>query len=190
VNGQNGVFVALLPAVVDDFLGAALDFGVAALHAVKVQRGGVGAGGHGAGRTATHANFHSGAAELDEQRTGGEFDLFRLPGINHAQTARDHDGLVVAALHTGHGLLVLAEVAQQVGPAKFVVERGPTQWAFGHDLQRAGNVFGLAAGLVRQTAPEFGHGKTREARLGPGAAPGGSFVTNLATRTGRCTRKR
>ena len=44
------------------------------------------------------------------------------------QAARDHDGLVVAAhRHAAHLLLVLAEVARQVGPAELVVERGAAQ---------------------------------------------------------------
>jgi hypothetical protein len=46
VDGQDRVVLAQRPAVVDDLLRAALDLGVAALHAVEVQRRGVAAGGH------------------------------------------------------------------------------------------------------------------------------------------------
>ena len=46
VDGDNRVFVAKLPAAVDDFLRAAFDFGVAALYGVEVQRGVVRAGVH------------------------------------------------------------------------------------------------------------------------------------------------
>ena len=180
VDGQDGVVAALRPAVVDDLLRAALDLGVAALHRVKVQLGRIGAGGHGAGGAAAHADAHAGAAQLDEQRASGEFDFLRQLGIDHAHTARNHDGLVVTALHAADFLLVFAEVAVQVGAAKFVVERGAAQRAFDHDLQRAGNVLRLAHGAT----PELGHGKAREARLGLGAAPRGAFVANLAA----CTR--
>ena len=116
VDGQNGVARALCPAVVDDLLRTALDFGVAALNRVKVQRRSVGTRGHGACGAATHANAHARAAQLDEQRTGGEQNFLGLVRVDHAQTARNHDGLVVTANHRvgtgGHGLLVLTEVAQ------------------------------------------------------------------------------
>src|SRR6218665_181257 len=69
-------------------------------------------------------------------------------GIDHAQTAGEHDGLVVAAHHgisaATHALLVFAKVARQIRAAEFVVERGSAQGAFEHDLQRAGNVPGSA----------------------------------------------
>ena len=47
VDGDNRVFVAKLPAAVDDFLRAAFDFGVAALYGVEVQRCVVCTGIHG-----------------------------------------------------------------------------------------------------------------------------------------------
>ncbi len=46
VNRQNGIVLALNPAVVDDLLCAPLNLGVAALHRVKIQRCRVGTGGH------------------------------------------------------------------------------------------------------------------------------------------------
>ena len=151
VNRQNRVVRARLPALVDDFLRTALDFGVAALHRVKVQRGGVGAGRHRAGRAAAHADTHAGAAELDQQAACGEEDFVGQVAVDHAQAACDHDGLVVAALHgvdaAGDGLLVLAEVAQQIRATKLVVERRAAQRAFDHDLQRAGDVFGFAVSI-------------------------------------------
>jgi hypothetical protein len=66
------------------------------------------------------------------------------PALMAADAAGDHDRLVVAALHAGHGLLEDAEVAAQVGAAELVVEGGAAQRALGHDLQRAGDVLGLA----------------------------------------------
>ena len=73
-----GFAVALLPAVVDDFLRAPLDLGVAALHRIEVQFGRVGAGRHRAGGAAAHADAHARAAQLDQQRAGRELDLLRL----------------------------------------------------------------------------------------------------------------
>ena len=46
VDGDNRIFVAELPAAVDDFLRAAFDFRVAALYGVEVQRRIVRAGVH------------------------------------------------------------------------------------------------------------------------------------------------
>ena len=43
MNRQNRVDLAQLRALVDDLLRAPLDLGVAALHRIKVQAGGIGA---------------------------------------------------------------------------------------------------------------------------------------------------
>jgi hypothetical protein len=66
--------------VVDDLLRAALDLGVAALHAVEVQRRGVAARGHRAGGAAAHADAHARAAQLHQQRAGAKGELVRLAG--------------------------------------------------------------------------------------------------------------
>ena len=219
MNGQNRVAAtggasiqAGLPTLVDHLLRTALDFRVAALHRVKVQRCGVGAGRHRAGRAAAHANAHAGAAELDQQAAGGEEDFVGQIAVNHAQTAGDHDGLVVATLGginvADNGLFVLAEVAQQVRATKFVVERRAAQRAFDHDLQRAGDVFWFAVTLLNPFAlslskgfdrlsPNGGfikmhlrHGKTGQSRFGFGATPGRALVPNLAAGTRCRTRKR
>jgi hypothetical protein len=87
---------AQLPALVDDFLRAALDLGVAALHRIEVERGGVGAGRHRAGGAAAHADAHARAAHLHEQGAGRELDLVGEVVADRAQAARDHDGLVIA----------------------------------------------------------------------------------------------
>ncbi|ABM42454.1 conserved hypothetical protein [Acidovorax sp. JS42] len=190
MDGQDGVVRPLRPAVVDDLLRTTLDLGVAALYRVKVQLRRVGARGHGAGGAAAHADAHAGAAQLDQQRAGGEQDFLGEPRVDRAQAARDHDGLVVAAddgaLARSDHLLVFAEVARQVGPAELVVERGAAQRPLGHDLQGAGDVLGLA----HLAAPELGHGEAREARLGLGAAAGSALVADLAPRTGGGTGER
>ena len=189
VDGEDGIGRALCPAVVDDLLSPALDLGVATLNRVKVEVGCIGTGGHGTGRTAPHADAHARAAQLNQQTARREFDLFRLPGVNLTQTTGDHDGLVVAAHHAVHGLFVFTEITEQVGTTELVVESGSAQRAFGHDLQRAGDVLGLATGLITQAAPELGNGETCQTRLGLGATTGRALVPNLAASACRCAGK-
>ena len=77
-------------------------------------------------------------------------------GINGANSAGNHDGFVITPALTANSLLVFAEVASQIGTAKFVVEGGTAQGAFGHDLKGAGNVLRLS----KITIKEFRDGKT------------------------------
>ena len=153
MDRQYGVVLALQPALVDDLLGAALDFGVTALHGVEVQICRIGTGGHGTGRAAAHTDAHARTAELHQQTPGGKCDFVGLAGVDHTQATGNHDGLVVAALHrinvAGRSLFVFAEVAQQVGAAELVVERRAAQRAVEHDVQRAGNVRGFAKRSAR-----------------------------------------
>ena len=119
-NGAGALPLALCaceqPALVDNLLGAALNLRVATLHRVEIQRHRIGAGGHGAGSTAAHADPHARPAELDQQATRRERDLVRLGSVDGAEATRQHDGLVVTTLHRvhvgRHRLLVLPEVAQ------------------------------------------------------------------------------
>ena len=193
VDRQYGVVLALQPALVDDLLRAALDFGVAPLHRVKVQVSGIGTGGHGTGRATTHADTHAGSAKLHQQAACGEFDFVGLAGVDHTQTTGNHDGLVVAALHgvhvAGRSLFVFAEVAQQVGATELVVKRCATQRAVEHDVQRTGNVRGFAKRRAR-LRPQARDTETGERRLGFGAAPGSPFVADFAARAGRRAGKR
>ena len=121
--------------MVDHLLGTALNFGVAALHRIKIQRHAVGATGQGTGSTAAHANAHARATQLNQQGAGREFNFVGQFLANHAQATGQHDGLVVAPLHPIHHLLVFAKVTQQIGATKLVVESRATQGAFGHDVQ-------------------------------------------------------
>ena len=190
MNRQYGVAVTLNPALVDDLLRPSLHLRVTALHRVKVQVRRIGAGGHGTGGAAAHADAHAGATQLNQQASRRKRNLVCLARIDHPQSTRDHDGLVVATLYgvyvTGHRLLVLAEIAEQVGPAKLVVEGSTTQGAFNHDLQRTGNMLWLA----ELAPPQFRHGKPGQTRLGFGATSGGTFVTNFTAGPRRCARKR
>ena len=197
VNRQNGVAgaggaAALTqhPALVDDLLRPALNLGVAALHGVKVQRGSIRPRGHGTRRTPAHADAHARPTELDQQAACGKLDLVSLCRINHTQATSNHDGLVVAALLVlergvthrlvGHRLLVFAKVTQQIGAAKLVVERRAAQGALDHDLQRAGNVRGLAVTNWVLTPIDGGHRETGQSGFGFGAAPRGTLIPNLA----------
>ena len=193
VDGQDGVVCARSPAVVDDLLRAALDLGVAALHRIKIQLRRIGAGRHRAGGAAAHADAHARPPQLDQQAAGREGDLVGLCGVDRAQAASDHDGLVVAAAHAvdvaSGGLLVFPKIAEQVGPAEFVVEGRATQRALQHDLQRAGNMGRTAVG-VRLRRPQPRHREAGEPRLGLGAPARGALVPDLATRASGGTGKR
>ena len=196
MDRQNRIVLgAQEPTLVDDLLRAALDFGVAALHRVKVQFGGIGAGRHRAGRAAAHADAHARAAQLHQQAARQKLLFVRLCRVDHAQTASDHDGLVVAALHgvdvAAGALLEFAEIAQQIGPAKLVIKCSAAQWALSHDVQSAGDVARLAIGCARlRVVPtQLGYGKARQARLRLGAPARGAFVTDFAARARGRTRK-
>ena len=195
VDREHGVVFAQRSASVDHLLGPALDLGVAALHRIEVQRLGVAAGRHRTGRAAAHADAHARPAKLHQQRAGAKLQLVGLTCADRTQPASDHDGLVVAALNAGHRLLEDPEIARQIGSAEFVVEGRATEWAVDHDLQRAGNVVGLAdrgalPGLVEPGQVQVGDRKPGQASLGTGATAGRALVTDLATGTGRCPRKR
>ena len=199
VDRQDRVHVTERRAVVDDLLRAPLDLRVAALHRVEIERRRVGAGGHRTGRAAAHADAHAGPAQLDQQGAGRERDLVGLRRRDRAQTAGDHDGLVITApllvSRDADRLLVDAEVARQVRPAEFVVERSAAERPFDHDLQRAGDVLGLA---VRRALPrpvgagqvQVRHGEAGQARLRLRAAAGRAFVADLAAGASRRAGKR
>ena len=194
VDRHNRVGRAQLPAAVDHFLRAPLDFGVAALHRVEIQIGLVGAGVHARSRAAAQADEHAGAAELDEQCAFGDFVFMRLLRLNATQAAGEHNRLVVAA----HLALILffkgAEIAQKVGAAEFVVERGAANRPFEHDVERAADVAGFAVGgfdgrillprLLCAGNVEVGHAKAGEAGFGARAFAGGAFIADFTARAG------
>ena len=180
--------------MVDHLLRTPFDLRIATLHRVEVECRHVGASRHRAGGAAAHADAHAGAAQLDEQGAGAEGQLLGLVGADGPQAARDHDGLVVAAPLAVHRLLEHTEVAAQIGPAELVVERGAAQRAFDHDVQRAGDVLGLAVGLalprlLRVGQLQVADRKARQARLGPRAAAGGAFIADLTARAGGSARE-
>ena len=155
VDGEDGCHRTQGIAMVDDLLGAALNFGVTALYGVKVQSHAVAATGQGAGSASSHANAHAWTTQLNQQSAWGEFDFAGEFALHHAQAPRNHDGLVVAALHTVNHLLVLAEITEQIGAAKLVVKGRTAQRTLGHDGQGVGHV----GGLSQTAAPQFGNAK-------------------------------
>src|SRR5690606_26377099 len=194
VDGQDGVALALLPARVDDFLAAALDLGVAALYRGEVQIGGVRAGGHARGRAPAQADQHPRATELDQQRAGLERHLVRLAVLDVAETAGDHDGLVVATQLARHLLLEGAEVAGEVRAAELVVERGTAERPLDHDVQGRGDALRPAVGLLPRLL-EAGDVEVRDreagqAGLGPRAAARRALVADLAAGARGRPRKR
>ena len=200
VNRQNRVGFAQLPAAVDHFLTTAFDFRVAALHRVEVQVFGVGTGVHRRRCAATQANQQARAAQLNQQCAFRQFMLVDMVAVDIAQAAGNHDGLVVAAhLAVDFGFKG-AEVAGQIGAAKFVVECCAANRAIQHDLQRRGNARRLAVGLAffavgfprvgKVGNVQVGHGKAGQASLRARAATGGAFIADFAARTGGRTRKR
>ena len=136
VNGDNRIAAAQLPAAVDHFLRTAFDFGVAALHRVEVQIGGIAAGIHRRSGAAAQTDQHAGAAELNQQCAFGNAVFMGLLRLDIAQTAGNHNRLVIAA----HAAVVFgfkgAEIAEQVGAAEFVVERRAAQRAVDYDVER------------------------------------------------------
>jgi len=189
VDGEHGAHLPQGRAMVDDLLRAALDLGVAALHAVEVQLCCVAARSQRTGRAAAHADAHARPTQLHQQRVGAEGQFLHLAGADAAQPAGDHDRLVVAALHAGHGHFEDAEKAAQVRATELVVEGRAAERALGHDLQRAGDVRRPADGLAFPGLEGAGQmkvadAKTGHAGLGPRAAAGGAFVAYLTAGSG------
>ena len=204
VDRDDRIVCAHLPAGVDDFLGAAFHFRIAALDGIEVQVGRVAAGGHRRGGAAAHADTHARATKLHQQAADGDVVLVRVLRRDIADAARDHDRLVVAE----HGiavdadvLFIRAEVAAQYRTAEFIRERGAAQRAVDHDLQWRSDAFRFAvlvslgarcqrrrhgsgrfpaAHGIRQR--QVRDGETGQASFWLGAAARCAFVADLAAR--------
>ena len=133
VNGQNRIVLAARPTAVDHFLSAALHFGVASLHAVKVKRFSIRTRSHGTCGAATQTDAHTRAAEHDQERAGRQLELLGLIVADVADAARKHDGLVVAVAGVAHARFESAEVTENVGATEFIVKARGTDGALGHD---------------------------------------------------------
>ncbi|OQA33963.1 MAG: hypothetical protein BWY57_00871 [Betaproteobacteria bacterium ADurb.Bin341] len=194
MDGKNGVVRPHLPATVDDFLRPTLNFRVAALYRGEIEVFGIDTSAHRRGGAAAQANQHAGAAELHKERADREsFDLEGLIGGNIAQATGNHDRLMVTPYRADYVLLVAAEIARQIGTAKFVIESGRANRAFEHDVECRGNARGFAVRLFprlrRFRQIEIGNGETTQTSLGFGAAARRAFITNFAAGTGRSAGK-
>ena len=106
---------------------------------------------------------------------------------NIAETTGNHDRLVVPAHFLtgspGHLIFKGAEIAGQIGTAKFVVERSATNRPFNHDIQGRGNPLWLAIvdfprlGIIGQV--QVGDRKAGQAGLGLGATARRPFIPNF-----------
>src|SRR5258708_5154568 len=118
-----------------------------------------------------------------------------MRGVDVAQAARQHDGLVVAAEDPTDLGFEAAEVAAQVRPAELVIERGGADRSLEHDLERGGDALGLARRgafplLLVSRDTQVGYRVADQPRLRLRAPPGRPLVADLAARAGRCPRKR
>ena len=141
---------------------------------------------------------HRRAAEHDDLRARHDRRLFDVLAAHVAEAARDHDRLVIAAQRRASRrldpLLERAEVAVDVRPAEFVVERGRADRPVEHDLQRDDDALGLAE-ILLPGLHEPGNAQVRDreadqAGLGLGAATRRALVADLAARARRGARKR
>ena len=102
-----------------------------------------------------------------------------------AKPARDHDGFVIPPDLAFKLLLENPEITDNVGSTKLVIERGPTDRGFNHDLQRRGDPVRLAVpslpGMYATGNPQVGHGKPCQSRFWSGAASRRTFIANLPT---------
>ena len=106
---------------------------------------------------------------------GDDWRLLDVLAADVAEAARDHDRLVIAAQRRAAGrldpLLERAEVAADVGPAEFVVERRRADRALEHDLERRDDALRLAEVLLpRLLEARDAQVRHREARRGPPSA--------------------
>src|ERR1051325_8465932 len=106
-----------------------------------------------------------------------------------ADTAGDHDRLVIAAHILLHALLEGAEVACQVWAAEFVVEGSAPDWTIEHDLQRRSNARGRSdvvsfPGLLESGYPQVGYAETGQARFGFCPPACCAFIADFSTRAG------
>ena len=192
VDAQDGVGRAQRPAGINDFLAAAFEFRVGALHAGEIEVGRLRAGGHRGARRAAETNQHGRATQHDQRCALDHLFLEHVVLADVAVAAGNHDRLVEAAVAAvGRQCLVGAEVAGEVRAAELVVVGGGANGRFEHDLQRARHARGAAEvglpGLREAGDAQVRHAEAAEASLGAAAQARRGLVTNLATRAGRGT---
>ena len=190
VDGEDGVLVAHRGAGLDDLLGAAFHFGVAALDGVEVEGLVVGAGRHGGGGAAAESDAHRGAADLDNPGAGRNRKFFDVFAADGAHAAREHDGLVVAPVAAVGGHFVGAEEAGELRASELVAEARAANWAFNHDVERGGEAGRkrqavLLPGLLVAGDAEVGDHEAGEAGLRLRAGARGALVADFAADASR-----
>ncbi len=198
VHEQNRIERPARRAAVDDLLRAPLDFRIATLHRGEIEIGAGGAAVHRRRRSAAETDQHRRPAEHDDFRTHRNLALLHVLATHVAETAGDHDGLVITADAIREipvrRLLESAEVACDVGPAEFIVERSAADGTLVHDLERRDDAIrlahffrmrGLLPGLQEARDAQVRDRKSCETGLGFGSASRGAFVANLAAGSGR-----
>ncbi len=143
VDHQDRVVRTHRPAAVDDFLGAALHLRIAALHRGEIELFAARAAALRRRRAAAEADQHRRTAEQDEAAPTGTSPLLHMHAPDVAETARDHDRLVIAANDAWRirrqSLFEAAEVAEDAGAAEFVVEGRCADRPVEHDVERRGD---------------------------------------------------
>ena len=197
MNGKHRIVVSERPAAVDHFLAASLHLGVLALHRGEVEVFVTRPRGHRRSRATAKADQHRRPTEdnnLSARRNG---QLVDMPRANIPHAAREHDGLVVAA-HFGafralNLLFKRAEVAADIGPAEFIVERGAPDRPFEHDVEGRNDAVWFAEvgfpGLGGAGQLQVRNRIAGKSRLRLCAATGCAFVANFATGSSGCSGK-
>ena len=183
-------------ATIDHFLAASFHLGVVALHRGKIECLRALPGGDGRCRAAAEADQHRRTAQHDDRIAGAQRQLAHLLAIHRAQAAGKHDRLVVGTdqARLRGRQFETAEIAGQVGTAKFVVEGGAAERAVHHDLEGGGHarieLARLLPRLRQRRDAQVRHRKTGEADLGLAAPSGRALVADLATGAGAGARER
>ncbi len=185
-------------AAVDDFLGAALNFGVGALHRSEIQIRGTLSAAHRGGRSAAQADQHRRPAQNDERRTDDDVLLLHVGPAHIAEAPGDHDGLVVAANHGAPGfltaLLESSEISAGIRAAELIVECGGSQGRGNHDVERRGDAFRFAEvlfpRLLHAGNSQIRYREPRESRLRLCADARRTLIADLPARAGGGTGER
>ena len=183
-------------AAVDHFLAAPFHFRVVALHRGEIERFRTLPGRHRRGCAAPETNKHGRTTEHDDDVAVAHRQFLHLARIDRTQAASQHDRFVVGTHVRGiaAGQFEAAEVAGQIRPAEFVVERGAAKRAVGHDfegrsharVQRARRFPGLRQGRNTQVRDR----ESGQAGFRFSATTGRAFIADFAAGTGGRAGKR
>ena len=197
MDDQDRIVRAHGPATIDDFLGAALHFRVAALHRCKIELLAAGAATERRRGTAAESDQHRRPADEDEPRADRHLALLDMHAPYVAEPAGNHDRLVIAADDAGgiprQAHLKGTEIAEDARASEFVVERGRADRPVEHDLERGRDARRAAMvglpGLLESGYTQIRHGETDQARFRLRAEAGRAFVPYFTARASRGPRE-